>query len=306
MKKLRILDYYVHQGNQYEFFKTGHNFSLVGPDSQKPNWDCNDRPLPSNVKLITEQEAFRSLYDVVIVRSPINMNRYTPFIRRKSIPVAVVQTTSPYPVPKEVEHIIWNCHEAMQKNASFYGKKKSHYIVHGFDPEEFVQLSGDKIPRVLTVANVFKQRGKIMGYDLWREVADQMKICDLIGHGNEKIPESLGKAKGMQDLINYYNRYQIFLNPTLESAMPRSRGEALMCGMATITTSGYDIKNYFSDGKNILFANSASEMMSAILKLQQNPNLVEDLGNRARETAIKKFNITEYVEKWNQVFKQLK
>lgn len=306
MKKLRILDYYCHQGNQYEFFKTGHDFYLVSPDAQKPNWDINDRPLPKNVSLITEQEGFKKLYDVVIVRSPINITRYTPFIRRGSIPIAVVQTTSPYPVPREVKHVVWNCQEAMKRSGKFYIGKQNHYIVHGFDPEQFQNLNLEKKERILTVANVFRQREKIMGYDLWRPVADQLKICDLVGHGNEKIPESLGKATGFQDLIKYYNSYQMFLNPTRESAMPRSRGEALMCGMATVSTSGFDIKNYYTNGKDILFADSSGEMIESIKRLQQNPNLIQDLGHQARETAIKNFNISDYISKWNQVFKSVK
>jgi glycosyltransferase involved in cell wall biosynthesis len=304
MKKMKILDFYCHQGNQYEFFKTGHNFFLVSPDSKKPNWNAQDRPLPSNVVLLTEQDAFKKLYDIVIVRSPIHLNRYMPFIRRGSIPVAVVQTTSPYPVPKEVKHVVWNCKEAMTRHSGYYGKKTNHYIVHGFDPSQFLKIKMNVKSEILTVANSFKQRSQIMGYDLWRAVANHHR-CNLIGHGNDGIKESLGKAKNFKNLVEAYNSYQVFFNPTVESAMPRSRGEALMCGAATVSTSGFDIKNYFTDKKNIMFADTSSEMISSITRLLENPSLSEDMGELARETALKHFHISDYINKWNQLFDSL-
>ena len=64
--KYKILDWYVHQGNQREFFKTGHNFSLLGVDGNLPTWDINHRPLNSNVRLITDDEANSEIFDYVI------------------------------------------------------------------------------------------------------------------------------------------------------------------------------------------------------------------------------------------------
>ncbi len=304
MKKIKILDYFVHQANQYEFSKLNHEYYLVAPNSQKPDWDENDRPLRKNIHLITEHEALRKIFDIIIIRSPIHMDRYKPFIKRGSIPIGTIQTTSPYPMHKDVQNIVWNSYDAMKKHQSYYPKRHHHYVVHGFDPNEFQNLNFERNNRILTVANVFKQRDKIMGYDLWNEVNKIIGNCDLVGHGNDDIPESLGKAKNFQELLNYYNSYQIFFNPTKESAMPRSRGEALMVGMATVTTSKFDIAQYYSHKKNILFANTVSEVLENIKLLNNNSKMVEDLGNKARETAMKHFHISDYISKWDNILKK--
>lgn len=307
MKRYRILDYFCHGGAQYELFKTGHDFYVVGLDSKRPNWNVNNRPLLPNVRLITEQEAFKKNYDIVIVRSPLNPKRYEPFMSRGAAPVAVIQTTSVYVMSKYVRQVVWNCEETMKKfSQHHYPDKKHHHIVHGFDPEEFKNLHLERIPRVLSVANVFKRRSEIMGYELWRKVNDRTGLCDLVGHGNEDINPDFKEAATFQELVKLYNSYQIFWNTTKDSAMPRSRGEFLMTGGACISTNTHAIGRYFSHMKNIVFADSLRETVEAIELLLNNPSLREDLGARARETAIKHFHIKDFIEKWNYVFDKAK
>ena len=306
MKKLKILDYFVHGAHQYEFAKTGHHFYLVDPSSNKPNWDINDRPLLDNVHLISEQEAFKKLYDVVIIRSPVNVKRYEPFIRRGSKSVAVVQTTSPYKIPSQTKNIVWNCVKTMDK----FGKdrfpgKKNHYIVHGFDPNEFTNLHLEKNSRILTVANSFKKRADIMGYDLWERISNKLQVCDLIGDGNKDISPSIKKAENFQKLIEIYNSYSVFLNTTRDSAMPRSRGEAAMCGMALVTTRNFDVDRYFTHGKSAIITNDKNEMVNFLKEFLKSPAMCEDYGQAAHEIAVKHFHVNDYITKWNQVLESL-
>ena len=303
MKKLRILDYFVHGGHQYEFVKTGHTFYLVDPSSLRPNWDVNDRPLLSNVNLITEQEAFRKLYDVVIIRSPINIDRYRPFLKRGAKSVAVVQTTSPYKIPNETKHVVWNCYKSMEKYK--YPNKNNYHIVHGFDPNEFKQLHLDKNFRILTVANSFKKRAEIMGYDLWDRISAKLQVCDLIGDGNKDINEKIKKAADFNSLVEIYNQYSVFLNTTKESAMPRSRGEAAMCGMPIVSTRNFDIDKYFTHQKNAILTNDKNEMVSSLKDFLKSPTMCEDYGQAAHEVAMKYFHINDYISKWNEVLENL-
>lgn len=303
MKKLKILDYYVHQGNQAELFKTGHSFYLVDPSSSKPNWNVHDRPLLNNVHLISEQEALRKLYDVVIIRSPINLKRYQPFLKRGSRSVAVIQTTSPFKIPKETKHVVWNCYKTMEKYK--LPDKKNYYIVHGFDPSEFTNLSLEKNSRILTVANSFKKRGDIMGFDLWEKINAKLQVCDLIGDGNKDIDPHIKKADGLIGLVEIYNKYSIFLNTTKESAMPRSRGEAAMCGMPIVSTRNFDVDKYFTHQKNAILTNDKNEMVDALREFLRSPTMCEDYGQAAREVALKYFQVQDFIYKWNEVFESL-
>jgi glycosyltransferase involved in cell wall biosynthesis len=300
--KLKILDWYCHQGHQYEFFKTGHDFYLCGPGGKIPRWNENHRPRNQNVNFITESQALSMNFDIVMVRSPISARKYRNLVKKGATPIAVVQTTTYFPVMDEVKHVVWNSHEVMKKNKHAYRRKHHHHIVHGYDPGEFVKLDLEKNGRILTVANVFKKRGRIMGYPLWTKFDKAFDMCDIIGHGNKDISEDIRCADTMEELINFYNTYSIYFNPTIHSAMPRSRAEAAMCGMPIVTTDNYDISSYFKHKRDGIISNNISEMNSGIESILSSEQLREEYGERAREIAIKHFHIKDYIEHWNHLF----
>jgi glycosyltransferase involved in cell wall biosynthesis len=304
---MKILDYYCHQGHQYEFFKTGHEFYLTGLDSLRPNWNAAHRPLPSNVNLIDERSAHNIKYDVVIIRSPLNPKRYDRFISRGAKPVAVGQTTSPYAISDKVRYMIWNSEHVMNECASFYNKRVTHIpIIHGIDPDEFRRLDIEKKDRALSVVNVFKARKEYVGYDFWKDTNGILGgLCDIVGHGNEDLRSSIGEAETFEKLIELYNSYKVYFNPTNHSANPRSRAEAMMTGAALVTTNNYDISKYIFHGKNGFLAENPKDAAKYIKLLMENKDLMDELSYEARETAIKFFNISDYTEKWNDVLWKL-
>jgi len=306
--KLRVLDYYCHQGHQYEFFKTGHEFHLTGLNSVKPNWNKAHRPLNDNVLLIDERRAHELKYDVVIVRSPLNPQRYMPFVKNGAIPIAVGQTTSPYGVIPQVKHMVWNSLDVMNKYKGHYHRKmKHHYIVHGFDPKEFKPMKGvEKNGRVLCILNVFEKRARFLGWDLWNKVNDKTgSICDVLGHGNPGLKMSIGDADTFEDLVNYHSQYSLFFNPTTNSAMPRSRAEAMMSGCPIVSTNNFDIRRYIKHKKSGYLSNDPKELTKYIKLLLKNDDLRIEMSANGREAAIKHFHIRDFTSKWNNIFSLL-
>lgn len=304
-KNLRIADWYVHQGHQYEFFKLPHTFFLIGADGNRPKWNQKHRPKNKNSIFITEKRALTSKYDAVMVRSPIHMRRYRNFIKKGAVPIAVVQTTDPFDIPVQVKHVVWNSYEVMKAHRASMPDKKHYYIVHGYDPNEFVKIDMEKNGRILTVANVFKGRGDIMGFPLWKQMNKNFKRCDIIGHSNEDIKQDIREADSLDELLTIYNTYSIYLNTTKHSAMPRSRAEAAMCGMPIVSTKNYDIARYFTHKKNAIITNDRYEMQAGIKMLLESEAMREDFGEAAREIAIKHFHIDEYLDKWEQVLRSV-
>lgn len=302
MAKYRILDWYVHQGHQYEFFKGDHEFFLVHPNGSKPKWNSDHRPLGKNVHLISEERAKALNFDIVIIRTPIPSKRYRYFIQKGAAPIAVIQTTDPIWLPRDIKHVVWNSRAAMKARLGFYKNRHQHYIVHGYDPDEFFPMGLEKNGRVLTVANHFKKRDHIMGFDTWKHVKRAMPDCDVIGSKNEEIPGSIGHLSSLDDLVRTYNEYSIYFNPTRLSAMPRSRAEAAMCGMPIVTTMHYDFKRYYRPNKDALMSNDKKLLALYIKKLSESEQMRIDFGSRAREIAIKNFHIKDFLAHWQQIF----
>jgi len=298
--KLKILDFLVHGGHQYEFFKLNADFYCMGVNNEVHTSESLGRPRQSNVNFINNEDLKNLSPDIIMIRNGIKYDKYLHFIKNGSKPIAVVQTHTPFKIPDWCNTVVWNSKVSMETFKKQMSNKKHYYIVHGFSPDEFKPLKIERKERILSSYSLFKQRGEFLGYQHWNVVSSSTKLCDLIGHGNDDIPSNIGSFS-LPSLVTIYNSYIGFLNTSTHSAMPRSRGEAMMCGTSIITTSNYDAPLYFKDKVNSLIANNPGEMISAIKLLLSSKILRDDISNNGRETAIKHFNINKYLEKWNQI-----
>jgi glycosyltransferase involved in cell wall biosynthesis len=103
-------------------------------------------------------------------------------------------------------------------------------------------------------------------------------------------------------LVSKYNKYGVYLSPTISSAMPRSRAEALMCGTPLVTTNNYGISRHLMGGRDCLFADTREEMVTACKRVLDSKDLQAELSAAGRARAIKVFGIKEYKERWGEAF----
>lgn len=300
--KYKILDFLVHGGHQYEFFKNDAHFYCSNPDGSRPSYQNLGRPKQDSVSFINREEEVLLEPDIVMVRHSIDEARILKHVKKGATAIAVVQTIKPYKIPDWCKIVVWNSKVSMDNNYKLFKDKTNIHIVHGFDPNEFKFFNLERNGRVLTSYSLFRQRGGQLGFDNWLSVNKKLGICDLLGHGNDGLPNVVAPIP-MPGLATLYNQYTAYLNTATESAMPRSRGEAMMCGTPIITTSGLDTDLYFKNGYNCIIADNYSEMIMGIKNLIRNKTLMNDITDAGIETATKHFNIKNYINKWSEVFK---
>jgi len=299
---MKILDWYNHQGHQYEFSKTGHEIYLVGLDNKKPHWDIGGRPLRDNVILSSIEDGIRAEPDIVMWRRGSSYKWCKRMVKYGAKCIGVAQTTYlDYVVPNFVDILVWNSKDAMNKLYKNYNWCEHIYIPHGFDPNEFIDMRLERKNKILSVFSLFKERGKILGYDYWKDVSLRTGLCELWGHGNEDISENMGSAKTFSELINVYNSYKVYLNTSIESAMPRSRAEAMMCGTPLVTTPYYDISSYIKHGVNGFIANNSYDMIKFSKNIIENKNVFQEMSEASRNTSIEFFHISRYIKQWNDI-----
>ena len=224
--------------------------------------------------------------------------------RKKSKPpgIAVMQTHTPFKPPSWVRCIVWNSKAVMDKYKRSFPRQEHFYIPHGFDPNEFERREWlPRNNRILSANSVFEGRKNLLGFAEWKYVSRKTRMCDLLGHGNDHLTESIG-SHPLEKLVNIYNSYSVYLNTTTHSAMPRARAEALMCGTPLVTTNNYGISRYLKHKDSCFFANNKDDMLSYCKKILKSKNLQEDMSASARAVAIKYFHINDYIDKWNYVF----
>ena len=307
-KKYVIADWLVHGGHQYEFFKTGHTFYCTNPDGSKPDPNSLGRPISKNVTYLKDVQLREKKVNIIMVRAgQIGHQLYSrlreKYIYNNPVGIAVMQTFRPYPVPTWTRCIVWNSDYCMLKHQDEFPRQKHFYIPHGFDPNEFVYLNLPRNGKMLAAGSLFKQRNNVLGYNEWRWIADRLNgRSSLIGHGNDE-PEDIGSHE-LSKLVKIYNEHSVFLNTTTHSAMPRTRAEAMMCGMPLVSTINYGAESYLVDGKNCIAANTKEEMLAGVKKILSSSSMQEDLSAAAREMAIKYFHINDYLARWENVFEE--
>lgn len=308
LKKYRIADWLVHGGHQYEFFKTGHTFYCTNPDGSKPDPNSLGRPINKNVNYVNEVTLREKKINIIMIRAnQVGHSSYSrlreKYVYNDPVGIAVMQTFKPYPVPPWTRCIVWNSEYCMIKHRSEFPNQQHFYIPHGFDPNEFTLLNLPRNGKMLAAGSLFKQRHSVLGYKEWRWVADRLNgHSSLIGHGNDE-PEDIGSHE-LSKLVKIYNEHSVFLNTTTRSAMPRTRAEAMMCGMPIVSTINYGIDKYLVDGKNCIAANNKEDMLDGVKRILSSKNLQEDLSAHSRETAINYFHISSYLERWSYVFQE--
>ena len=303
--RIKVADWLVHGGHQYEFFKLKNLFVCTNPDGTRPNHKSLGRPRNRNVAYVDRRGFLKHNFDIIMVRAGVDYRAYSKLNRSNRIPgIAVMQTHLPYDIPSWTRAVVWNSKVVMDKYKKQFPSKKHFYIPHGFDPLEFDFLNLNRNKRVLSAAALFEQRRKVLGFEEWRWVANELGVCDLLGHGNEGIKECVGSFS-LKRLVKTYNQYSLFLNTTTRSAMPRARGEALMCGTPLVTTKNFGIESYLTHRKDCFFADTKEDMLKFCKKLLASEAMREDIGLRGREVAIKFFHTNDYLARWREVFQEV-
>lgn len=169
---------------------------------------------------------------------------------------------------------------------------KSRCIIHGLDPKEWWDLP--KEPRVVTMIS---PGGMPAYYD--RTFLEYIRegLADRdIHHCHITVDFD---AKNWDQYRNFLGRSLIYINPTRESPMPRSRTEAMLSGCCVLTTPNQDADKYIKDGENgFIIPRNPQYVVELVSKLLNNYDEAIKIGQAGKQTAIKDFSVERYQQEW--------
>jgi glycosyltransferase involved in cell wall biosynthesis len=203
--------------------------------------------------------------------------------------------------------VVCNSHQA-QREWQF---KNSTVIWHGFSPHEYPATFGDN--GVLTMPYAaLENRPHYNGLYIFRRVLELVNGSIRISALTVPDPPR-GYNQGTQEWAeskfrNYtreLGRYSVYLNTSLRSPMPRTRGEAMMVGLVTVNMRNHDVDLFLRSGVNGFIADSADEMAEQLRFLNKNPLAREKMGGASRMTALERFNQERYLADWNRLLRQV-
>lgn len=304
--KLNILTSCAHERYEQNLCKTGHNFySLI--DTKK--WDTDYGKIPDNYFLIENLPKYLE-FDLILAHTGvfpyingvpiIRHNHVLPDIRydkelQKKYLRSPSHLVSKYSFISEYSMNEWG----------FYNNEGA-VIEHGIDTDFWSpDPSVERHNVCLSVVNDWPNRDWCCGWELWKNIVSLPNGDFLPYRVFGKNPGLSEAAKSEEHLKEIYTTSSIFLNTSLHSPVPTVLMEAMSCGCAIVSTENCMIPEIIKHGVNGLLSNDPKELSSYIQLLLNDKDYARELGKRARETIIKKFNITKFVNNWNNLFYSL-
>lgn len=148
---------------------------------------------------------------------------------------------------------------------------------------------------VFTVGNVFERKGLTTFCELAQRTDYEFVWFgpyDTGPHASEAVkrwvndpPESVTFTGWVDDKRGAFGAGDIFIFPTKSETQGLVALEAMACGKACVLSDLPVFREYFTDGEDCLLCGSEAEYIDAIERLAADPDLRDELGANARETA---------------------
>ena len=305
-EKYRILTFPTHERYETQLCKTGHEFYSFHLKGSK-KWNKEQVDVPANYHILPENEVSSYLdFDFILVQSKFWQYQVAQQINeRLQLPIIVLEHTVPTPQTISKEQFDQMRQMIGNKNVfiSEYSKNawgityNTKIIHHGLDTETFKDNNSVKQDHILTVANDFIKRDYCLNYSGWERITNGLST-KLIGD-----TKGLSQpAKDTEELVKAYNECGVYLNTSTLSPIPMSLLEAMSCGCAVVSTATCMIPEIIDNGVNGFISNDESELRSYIVKLLEDKELRNTIGNNARQTIENRFSLSAFISSWNNVF----
>ncbi|CAD7772666.1 Ubiquinone biosynthesis O-methyltransferase [Candidatus Methanoperedenaceae archaeon GB50] len=313
---LNILTFNWHEPYICLLAKTGHLFEVVlRLKGGRKEWLVEQRPVPENIILISEEHALRKcychFYDIIICQNiddlllvkDIEIPKILIFHNKLSTEIALGgNTISKENYLKQVKLLI---EQSEPIKLLFISQTKKmdwglegHVITPGIDPNEFENYQGHW-PKVLRVGNFLKERDIMMGFSLQEEILKG--IPSTILGLNPTLPNARF-SRSFEDLKKNYSRHRLYLNTTVEDyedGYNLATLEAMATGMPIVSIANRT--SPIIDGVNGYISDNIEYLRERIRMLLMDKGLAKRIGKEARNTVVEKFGIKEFLEKWNEV-----
>ena len=305
-EKLNILTFCTHERYEQQLCKTGHNFYAINHGKR---WDTDYGEIPKNYTQIDGAPPSYVDIDLVLCHTPCERLAISQKIKQDlNVPVILhthtlpdIRTDTSLQVQQFQEASSWVDQRSFisKFNRDAWGCNEStaKYIEHGMDCDLWMDFdAADRDNVCLSVVNDWPNRDWCCGWELWKQTSQDLPLR-VFG----KSPGLSEPADSIEHLREIYHSSSIFYNTSIHSPVPTVLMEAMACGCAVVSTATCMIPEIIDHGKNGLISNDANDLRAMLESLLKNPDMARELGKNAQKTIREKYNLTQFVENWNNL-----
>lgn len=189
-----------------------------------------------------------------------------------------------------------------------WGFHQSRAIWQGFDPQEFPPATYERDVLALEPEPVrIHYRGMWEHNQVERRLDPRIRI-ETARHRGAALEIEQSNAYAVKSYRSYVDRirqFTVYLNTTLRSPMPRSRGEAMMTGVVPVCLDNHDVDLFIQPGINGFYSKEPEELADFINYVIANKDKARCMGAAARTTALDLFNHDRYLNEWGKLINEV-
>ena len=312
-KSINVVVPMWHTSYQYNFLRMSEkypeiNFFLF--DWGGFRWKMNNRPVPSGVTVVDSLDVpdvdlvvcSQSTYATGEHRSVFEMSKR--FCRKRGVPLVLKYSAIPSK-PEDINFIRQNVDwfRFVVVNTPETGRRLGvPYRLNrvGVDPEEWYECDHSKG----VFCDLPEDFGSVVGNNWWENGRD---FYDVFSRSFPSVhrPFMFPNNKSFDDFRKIKASHGVYFNPTLMSANPESRLEALMMGQVVVSAEMVDDKEFFKGCPGIFFDIDPYRLGEFTKELIKDKKKLRELGKLNREWCIEHCHIEDFWDEWRLLIKEV-
>lgn len=308
-RPLRVLTWHIHGSYLFYLTQTPVEFYLPVKAGKHEGYGGSSGTLPwgINVHDVPAEKVKDLELDCILFQSKKNYLEDQFEIlseQQRALPKIFLEHDPPREVPTDTRHVVDDpgmllVHVTHFNNLMWDNNNTpSKVIEHGVLIPENIRYSGE-LEKGIVVINGIVKRGRRLGLDVFRKIQKEVPV-DIIGMGSEEVG-GLGEVANTK-VAAFASRYRFFFNPIRYTSLGLSVCEAMMAGMPVVGLATTEMPVTIVNDVSGYIHTDIDYLIDKMKLLLRDPEKARVLGEGARETAMKKFNIDRFKEEWLRTF----
>jgi glycosyltransferase involved in cell wall biosynthesis len=306
LRSLRVLTWHVHGNYLYYLSHIPHELWLVTDAQRSPHHTGRSGTLPwhANVHEVPVDQVRSSEFDVVLFQSreawDDEQHRILSPAQRR-LPRIYLEHDPPQQHPTDTRHWMDDPEVLLVHVTPFNALMWDHAAVpvrvieHGVRLLREVRWHGE-LERGLVAVNNIDRRGRRLGADVFRAVAQQVPLT-LVGLGSERSGGAGSVAN--DELPERIAAHRFFFNPIRYTSLGLAVVEAMMVGAPVVGLATTELAAVVRNGETGVVDTRLDVLTDAMRRLLREPREAQRIGEAGRRMAAERFSIDRFVNDWD-------
>lgn len=313
MTPLKVLTWHVHGSYLWYLSHVPVQWHLPVREGRPEGYGgrTSSFPWPDNVVEVAAGDVAGGEYDVVLTQSVRNwkVDRAAIMSRdqQHNLPRVHLEHDPPRGWPNDALHPVQDPEATLVHVTPFNalmwdsGRTPARTIDHGVLVPEEPSWTGGK-PRGITVVNNLDRRGRRLGADVFRRVAQQVPL-DLAGMASDDFPQGIGDVP-LDDLRRRLPDYRFFFNPIRYTSLGLAVCEAMALGLPVLGLATTEMAAAVQNGVSGYVETDPERLVAHARRLLDDREEAAALSAGARARARERFGIERFAADWLRVLEQ--